>query len=56
VDVEHALMLRLSTECCVKRAHPQHVEVVAIRKIASVVRERLSGNRCLLREQWYGCN
>jgi hypothetical protein len=30
----------MSTECCVKRAHPQRVDV-AIRKIASVEDDRL---------------
>jgi hypothetical protein len=33
-------MLRLSTKC-VKRTHPQHVDGVAIRKIASVEDDRL---------------
>jgi hypothetical protein len=33
--------LRLSTECCVITAHPQRVDVVAIRKIASVDDDRL---------------
>jgi hypothetical protein len=28
-------MLHLSTECCVKRAYPQCVDVIAIHKIAS---------------------
>jgi hypothetical protein len=38
-------MLRLSTDCCVKEAHPQRVDVVAIsisiQKIASVEDDRL---------------
>jgi hypothetical protein len=33
--------LRLSRECCVKRAHLQRVDVVAIRKSASVEDNRL---------------
>jgi hypothetical protein len=48
VDVEHTLMLRLSTECYVNRAHPQWINV-AIRKIES-------GKWHALRVQWYGCN
>jgi hypothetical protein len=34
-------MLCLSTECCVKRAHPQHVDVVAIQKIAFIEDDHL---------------
>jgi hypothetical protein len=34
-------MLRLSTECNVMRAHPQCVDILAIRKIASVEDGRL---------------
>jgi hypothetical protein len=38
VDIEHILtvnMLHPSTECCVKRAYPQCVDVIAVHKIAS---------------------
>jgi hypothetical protein len=39
--------LRLSTEYCVKRSHPQRVYVVAIRKIASAEDDRLETDvRC----------
>lgn len=39
MDVDHVLMLCLSTECYVKRAHPQNVDVVGIRKMYSVWRQ-----------------
>jgi hypothetical protein len=41
MDVEHMLMLCLSTQCYVKRARPQNVDVVANRKMYSVEDDRV---------------
>jgi hypothetical protein len=51
-DVEHTLTC-LSTELCVRRAHLQRVDGVAIRKIASV--ETIAWEIYVLREWCIGC-